>query len=127
MQPQFAFKFANSSTRLRDIPEVRLAPGQGETCQRQGKPIQAFYTQGMQIVGVPSELIALVGRDTIASLNGGINFADVGKPRSANSREAEQGTSTDPRTRLITSVHLETPQAIYLLRIHNQVYMAMPQ
>lgn len=117
MKPSFEFKFANSSTALRDIHEVRFESSHPRVGPRQGKPIQAFYTQGMQIVGVPGELVRLVGRQTIARLNGGVNFGEVGQPVGA----------TDRRTRLITSVHMETPQGIYLLRIENQVYMAMPQ
>jgi hypothetical protein len=124
MKPHFAFKFANSSTALKDIHTVRFQPKHPQVCQRQGKPIQAFQTQGMQIVGVPPELLALVGRPFIASLNGGVNFADVGKPSDAGNGN---GSSTaQERTRLITSVHMETADAIYLLRIENQVYMAMP-
>ena len=116
MKPQFAFKFAQSSTALKDIHEVRF----------QGKPLHAFHTQGMQIVGVPPELIALVGRQTIASLNGGVNFGDVGKAPKFFAG-ADPVAQVDPRHRLITSVHLELADAIYLLRIENQVYMAMPQ
>ncbi len=134
MQPNFAFKFANSSTALKDVHEVRFQPEHPRVRLRQGKPIEAFYTQGMQIVGVPTELIARVGRETIASLNGGVNFGDVGKSPSGSAFEAGinrfGGTryrDADRRTRLITSVHMETPDAIYLLRIENQVYMAMPQ
>ena len=126
MKPQFAFKFAQSSTALKDIHEVRFQGKHPHIIQRQGKPLHAFQTQGMQIVGVPPELIALVGAQTIASLNGGVNFADVGKtPKFFSS--AETAVPVDPRHRLITSVHLELPDAIYLLRIENQVYMAMPQ
>ncbi len=130
MKPQFAFKFANSSTALKDIHDVRFQAQHPQVCQRQGKPLHAFYTQGMQIVGVPQELIALVGRQTIASLNGGVNFGDVGNPATnsmGTDRATDRGRDTDPRTRLITSVHMETQDAIYLLRIENQVYMAMPQ
>jgi hypothetical protein len=134
MKPSFAFKFANSSTALRDIHEVRFQSRHPQVGLRQGKPIHAFHTQGMQIVGVPGELIARVGRETIASLNGGVNFGDVGKSPSGSACEAGINRSgstryrdADRRTRLITSVHMETPDAIYLLRIENQVYMAMPQ
>ncbi len=131
MKPHFAFKFANSSTGLKDIHDVRFQddPTQpGSQCgqrvgPRQGKPIHAFFTQGMQIVGVPSELVAILGRQAIASLNGGVNFGDVGKPV-GSSKDTNSG---DKGARLITSVHIETPRAIYLLRIENQVYMAMPQ
>lgn len=130
MKPHFAFKFANSSTALKDIHDVRFQhdPTQpGSPCgqrigPRQGKPIHAFFTQGMQIVGVPPELVAILGRQAIASLNGGVNFGDVGKPAdSSTSGSKEKGA------RLITSVHIETANAIYLLRIENQVFMAMPQ
>lgn len=126
MKPQFAFKFANSSTALKDIHEVRFQAQHPQILRRQGKPLHAFYTQGMQIVGVPQELIALVGRQAIASLNGGVNFSDVGKP-TANSTGSDRGADGDQRNRLITSVHMETQDAIYLLRIENQIYMAMPQ
>ena len=126
MKPQFAFKFAQSSTALKDIHEVRFQGRHAQVLQRQGKPLHAFHTQGMQIVGVPEELIALVGRQTIASLNGGVNFGDVGKAPKFFAG-ADPGVNVDPRHRLITSVHLELPDAIYLLRIENQVYMAMPQ
>lgn len=126
MKPQFAFKFAQSSTALKDIHEVRFQGKHPEVQQRQGKPLHAFHTQGMQIVGVPPELIALVGPHTFASLNGGVNFGEVGKtPKFFAGSDA--GLVADPRHRLITSVHLELPEAIYLLRIENQVYMAMPQ
>ncbi len=131
MKPHFAFKFANSSTALKDIHDVRFQhdPAQGgqkpgeRVGPRQGKPLHAFFTQGMQIVGVPPELVAILGRQAIASLNGGVNFGDVGKPVEGN-KDANSG---DKDARLITSVHIETAQAIYLLRIENQVYMAMPQ
>ena len=125
MKPQFAFKFAQSSTALKDIHEVRFQGEHAKVIQRQGKPLHAFHTQGMQIVGVPPELIALVGRQTIASLNGGVNFGDVGK--APKFFAGDTGVQVDPRQRLITSVHLELADAIYLLRIENQVYMAMPQ
>ncbi len=131
MKPHFAFKFANSSTALKDIHDVRFQhdpaqPGPQASQpvgQRQGKPIHAFFTQGMQIVGVPPELVAILGRHAIASLNGGVNFGDVGKPAGG----AKGANCGDKGARLITSVHIETAQAIYLLRIENQVYMAMPQ
>ncbi len=121
MKHHFTFSFGRTSTALKDIHEVRFSAHQPQVRQRQGKPLQAFFTQGMQIVGVPQQLIDIVGRPAIASLNGGVNFGDVGQPVSAGSRDMDKGT------RLITSVHLETPDAIYLLRIDNQVYMAMPQ
>jgi hypothetical protein len=128
MHTPFAFKFANSSTALKDIHDVRYrntfaghAEGLRQTKGlRQGKPIHAFFTQGMQIVGVPPELIAVVGRPAIASLNGGINFSDVGKG-------THRTCHRDKSSRLITSVHMETLDAIYLLRIENQIYMAMPE
>lgn len=128
MHTPFAFKFANSSTALKDIHEVRYRnafAGRPEGLRqamglRQGKPIHAFFTQGMQIVGVPPELIAVVGRPAIASLNGGINFADVGKGMNRSCHR-------DKSSRLITSVHMETLDAIYLMRIENQIYMAMPE
>ncbi|OYU44717.1 MAG: hypothetical protein CFE44_11415 [Burkholderiales bacterium PBB4] len=126
MKPQFAFKFAQSSTALKDIHEVRFQGQRPHVLQRQGKPLHAFHTQGMQIVGVPPELVALVGAQTFSALNGGVNFADVGKtPKFFSSEESK--VQTDPRHRLITSVHLELPEAIYLLRIENQVYMALPK
>jgi hypothetical protein len=122
MKPHFAFKFANSSTALRDIHEVRFQAQHTPLGPRQGKPIHAFFTQGMQIVGVPPQLIHRVGAQAIASLNGGVHFGDVGKPAGSL-----QATQADRRNRLITSVHMETADAIYLLRIDNQIYMAMPQ
>jgi hypothetical protein len=118
MKPHLAFKFANSSTALKDIHEVRFQAQHTQVGVRQGKPIHAFFTQGMQIVGVPPELIHVVGAQAIASLNGGVNFRDVGKPVDGDKNKS---------SRLITSVHMETADAIYLLRIENQVYMAMPQ
>lgn len=126
MKPHFSFKFAHSSTALKDIHEVRFQGKHAKVLQRQGKPLHAFHTQGMQIVGVPPELIALVGQQTFASLNGGVNFGDVGNAPKFF-KGSESGVQLDPRHRLITSVHLELPDAIYLLRIENQVYMAMPQ
>ena len=132
MTPHFAFKFANSSTALKDIHDVRFkehGPGRAKrTPLRQGKPIYAFFTQGMLVVGVPQDLIRLVGRDTIARLNGGVNFGEVGKP--LFSHDDRQNGSASPEhkgTRLITSVHLETPDAIHLMRIESQVFMAMPE
>ena len=121
MKHHFTFSFGNASTALKDIHQVRFSARQPEVRPRQGKPLQAFFTQGMQIVGVPQQLIDIVGRPAIASLNAGVNFGDVGQPGTAGTRAIDQGP------RLITSVHLETPDAIYLLRIDNQVYMAMPQ
>lgn len=128
MHTPFAFKFANSSTALKDIHEVRYRNTFADRAEgfaqargpRQGKPIHAFFTQGMQIVGVPPELIAVLGRTAIATLNGGINFADVGKGMSRSCHR-------DKSNRLITSVHMETLDAIYLMRIENQIYMAMPE
>lgn len=136
MKPHFAFKFANSSTALKDIHDVRFqhdpaqrgSQGEKPIGPRQGKPIHAFFTQGMQIVGVPPELVDILGRQAVATMNGGVNFGDVGKPvRTANGTNGIDGGGADKGARLITSVHIETPQAIYLLRIENQVYMAMPQ
>jgi hypothetical protein len=140
MTPHFAFKFANSSTALKDIHDVRFkehGPGRAKrTPQRQGKPIYAFFTQGMLVVGVPQDLIRLVGRDTIARLNGGVNFGEVGKPifsdgngngNGDSDREYGSASPEHKGTRLITSVHLETPDAIHLMRIENQVFMAMPE
>lgn len=123
MKPHFAFKFANSSTALKDIHSVRYQEGlSGQPkhfAHQQGKPIHAFFTQGMQVIGVPKELIQIVGRTAIASLNGGVNFGDVGKP-------IDSSAAKDKGNRLITSVHMETADAIYLMRIENQIYMAMP-
>lgn len=123
MKPHFAFKFANSSTALKNIHTVRYQEGQSGKHKRcanqQGKPIHAFFTQGMQVVGVPQELIQIVGRTAIASLNGGVNFGDVGKP-------IDDSLAKGNGNRLITSVHMETDDAIYLMRIENQIYMAMP-
>jgi hypothetical protein len=135
MTPHFAFKFANSSAALKDIHDVRFreqGPGRAKrTPLRQGKPIYAFFTQGMLVVGVPQDLIRLVGRDTIARLNGGVNFSEVGKPLFSNGdgntdRESGSASPEHKGTRLITSVHLETHDAIHLMRIENQVFMAMP-
>ena len=134
MTPHFAFKFANSSTALKDIHDVRFkehGPGRAKrTPQRQGKPIYAFFTQGMLVVGVPQDLIRLVGRDTIAKLNGGVNFGEVGKPLfTVGDSDRDYGSASPEHkgTRLITSVHLETADAIHLMRIENQVFMAMPE
>ncbi len=136
MTPHFAFKFANSSTALKDIHDVRFKEqGAGRdkrTSLKQGKPIFAFFTQGMLVVGVPQDLIRLVGRDTIAKLNGGVNFGEVGKPIFSDGngdRDREYGSASPEHkgTRLITSVHLETADAIHLMRIENQVFMAMPE
>lgn len=128
MHSPFAFKFTNSSTALKDIHEVRYRntfEGQSEGSRqagglRQGKPLHAFFTQGMQIVGVPPERIAVLGRPAIASINGGIHFSDVGKG-------VNRGSHRDKSSRSITPVHMETLDAIYLLRIENQIYMAMPE
>jgi hypothetical protein len=117
MTTPFTFRFGSSSTSLSDIHEVRFKSGRARPSRRQGKPIHAFFTQGMQIIGVPPELIRLLGRSAIASLNGGVNFGDV---------EKASGTVNPKGTRLITSAHIETKDAIYLMRIENQVYMAMP-
>lgn len=122
MKPQFAFKFANSSTAISDIRNVRFRDQQARRGTgyglRQGKPIHAYFTYGMQVVGVPHELLRKIGPAHIASVNAGINFEDVSKTAS--------GTTARDSSRLITSVHMETPEAIYLLRIDNQIYMAMP-
>jgi hypothetical protein len=79
MTTPFTFRFGSSSTLLSEIHEVRFKSGRARASQRQGKPIHAFFTQGMQIIGVPPELIRLLGRSAIASLNGGVNFGDVEK------------------------------------------------
>ena len=117
MTKPFTFRFGNSSTALSDIDDVHFESARASTRQRQGKPIHAFFTQGMQIIGVPQELIRLLGRDAIASLNATVDFSDV---------EEDSATLGSKGTRLITSAHIETRDAIYLMRIENQIYMAMP-
>lgn len=117
MTEPFIFRFGNSSTALNDIDDVYFDSIHAHPWQRQGKPIHAFFTQGMQIIGVPPEVIRLLGRDAIDSLNASVDFSEVdGSPRTEGSKD----------TRLITSAHIETLDAIYLMRIENQIYMAMP-
>ena len=117
MTKPFTFRFGNTSIALSDIDDVFFESANARPSQRQGKPIQAFFTQGMQIIGVPPELIRLLGRNAIASLNASVDFSDG---------EGDTDTGDAKGTRLITSAHIETKDAIYLLRIENQIYMAMP-
>lgn len=102
--PKFTFHGSNHSVPLRDIQDVRFDPSQ--TRLRSGKPVQAYFTQGLQIVGIPAPLLLLLPPRYLD----GINL-----------REMQDGA------RMVTSVHIETPEAIHLLRVENRVVMAYPE
>lgn len=102
--PQFRFHGSSHSIPLRDIQDVRFDASQSRL--RGGKPVQAYFTQGLQIVGVPPSLMQVLGRYRLD----GINL-----------RQAQAGA------RLVTSVHIETANAIHLLRVDSRVVLAYPQ
>jgi hypothetical protein len=99
MPAQFDFKFGNASTALGDIAEIHYREHAAPHTHKQAKPVKVFYTHGLQVVGVPDELIRILGPQSIRKANG---------------------------TRLITSAHFETPDAFYLLRIETVAHMALP-
>lgn len=103
-KPKFTFHGSSHSVPLRDIQDVRFDPSQARS--RTGKPVQAYFTQGLQIVGVPEPLLLILGHRHLD----GINLREM-----------------DAGARLVTSVHIETPQAIHLLRVENRVVMAYPE
>lgn len=102
--PKFTFNGSSHSVPLRDIHDIRFDPSGARP--RKGKPVQAYFTQGLQIVGVPAPLLLLLPPRYLD----GINL-----------REMESGA------RMVTSVHIETPEAIHLLRVENRVVMAYPE
>jgi hypothetical protein len=102
--PRFSFQGSSHSVPLCDIQDVRFDASQ--TRLRGGKPVQAYFTQGLQIVGVPPSLLQVLGRYRLD----GINL-----------RQAQT------HTRLVTSVHIETATAIHLLRVDSGVVLAYPE
>ena len=99
MPAQFDFKFGNASTAFGDIADFQFREHAAPHSRTQAKPVKLFYTHGLQVVGVPDELIRILGAQSIRKANG---------------------------TRLITSAHFETAHAFYLLRIETVAHMALP-
>lgn len=64
----FDFKFTNASTPFGDIGELEYRERWAPVTRKQGKPVRLFYTHGMQVVGVPEELIRILGPDAIRSI-----------------------------------------------------------
>ena len=99
MRTQFNFKFGNASANFTDINEIDYREQEVPILRTQGKPVKLFYTHGMQVIGVPDELISILGAQAIRRANG---------------------------AKLITSAHFETANAFYLLRIEALAHMAFP-
>lgn len=100
MKYHFDFKFGHPSHPLDDYGDIRYRENSVPLTRRQGKPVKVFYTHGLQVVGVPQELVQILGARAIRQANG---------------------------TRFVTSSHFETADAFYLLRIETLAHMALPQ
>ena len=95
----FNFKFGHPSTAFGEIHDISYRERMARVTRTQGKAVKLFYTHGLQVVGVPQELLRILGPNAIGKANG---------------------------IRTISSAHFETPQGFYLLRIENLTRMALP-
>ncbi|MDO8767369.1 MAG: hypothetical protein Q7K57_01410 [Burkholderiaceae bacterium] len=100
MAQDFGFKFGGKSTAFGDIADIHYRENAAPISRRQGKPVKVFYTHGLQVVGIPDELVAILGPQAIRRANG---------------------------TKVTLAAHFETADAFYLLRIESVAHMALPR
>jgi hypothetical protein len=100
MTHDFGFKFGARSTSFGDIADFEFRENDAPIKRVQGKPVKVFYTHGLQVVGIPEELLALLGARAIRKANG---------------------------IKTVVAAHFETADAFYLLRIETVAHMALPQ
>lgn len=99
MAHDFGFKFGGRSTSFGDIADFQFREQEAPVTRRQGKPVKVFYTHGLQVVGIPEELIGILGAQAIRKANG---------------------------VKTVVAAHFETADAFYLLRIETVAHMALP-
>lgn len=96
----YTFKFGPHSVCLDDMKGFAFNENINGRVHPKGKPVRVFHTSGMQIIGIPQELLRVMDQSAIE-------------------RAGELKT--------VLTAHFETPDALYLLRIDNFTYMAMPR
>ena len=100
MQHYANFRFGSGSVGLDGVQEIYYDVRQGPTDQDYGKPVQVFHTRGLQIIGIPHELVRILGPHALRRGNG---------------------------IQTMVSAHYETEQGFYLLRIHSSARLAFPR
>ncbi|GAB3493915.1 hypothetical protein GCM10027399_14350 [Curvibacter fontanus] len=100
MHKPFAFHFGSASTPLDAVTDIHYRERAAAQLPIPSKPVKVFHTHGLQVVGVPDELLRILGAPTI--------------------RKANQSP-------LVVSAHFETEACFYLLRIHSRIHMALPR
>lgn len=99
MHKPFAFRFGSGSTALDQASDILYRERAASQLPIPSKPVRVFHTHGLQVVGVPEELLQRLSPAAIVQAS---------------------------QTPLVASVHFESEHCFYLLRIHNRIHMAMP-
>lgn len=100
MQHYANFRFGSGSVGLDGVQEIYYEAANAPSVQDFGKPVQIFHTRGIQIIGIPKELVRILGPQTLRRGNG---------------------------IQSMVSAHYETEHGFYLLRIHSTARMALPR
>lgn len=96
----YTFKFGPHSVCLDDMKGFAFNEEINGHVHPKGKPVRVFHTSGMQIIGIPQELLRVMDQSAIERAG---------------------------QLKTVLTAHFETPDAVYLLRIDNFTYMAMPR
>lgn len=93
------FRYAGGSTKLADLPDLTYR-SHGQSNRKPGqKEVKVFYTHGLQVLGIPPELVQALGAAAIQKADG---------------------------VKTLVSAHFETEDTIYLLRIESLTKVALP-
>lgn len=99
MQQFEGFQFHKASLGLADIQDIRFTWRSRDCIREYGKPVQIFQTKGMQVIGVPPELLDILRPEDIRKANG---------------------------VTTAVSAHFETEKGFYLLRVEAVCHLALP-
>ena len=94
------FRYAGGSTKLADLPDLTYRSPAQSSRKPGHKEVKVFYTHGLQVVGMPPELVQALGADAIRKADG---------------------------VKTLVSAHFETADTIYLLRIESLTKVALPE
>jgi len=98
MLDSYLFKFGANSLELGSHTSFQY--WQEQAAEPTCKVVRAFHTQGLQVIGMPRELVRVLGK--------------------AHLSRASQ-------VKFVTAAHFETELGLYLLLVHNQVQLAFKE
>lgn len=98
MLDSYLFKFGASSLELGSHASFQYWQEQAAdpTCN----VVRAFHTQGLQVIGMPQELVQVLGKPHLCRAS---------------------------QVKFVTAAHFETDLGLYLLLVHNQVQLAFKE